>query len=89
MYYKAEGRRGEWLYLELDGAHHLSQPAQDGERAENLLIPELRYDNLKLRSPEWFSSFMKDVRAKAADGSERARERQRKARGWRRHAMHR
>lgn len=75
VYHKQEGRPGQWLYIELDGGQHPSQPSQDTERAENLLVPELRYDNQKLASLDWLSRVFHDIRNKAAAGerSERAR----------------
>lgn len=84
VYYKAEGKRGQWLYVELDGKQHTSQPTQDGERAENLLIPEIRYDNLKLRYDGWFATLMRDIRAKAALGASWERDGRKRARQWRR-----
>lgn len=67
--YREEGKQEQWLYVELDGNPHPLEQSQDQERAENLLIPELRYDNGRLRSDRWFTQFMSDVRRKAAEGA--------------------
>jgi transcriptional regulator with XRE-family HTH domain len=73
--YKRTGRRAQWMYVELDGRDHILQPGQDGNRAEGLLIPELRYDNHRVRNGGWFARFLDDIREAAADGARRERKR--------------
>lgn len=69
VYHKVRGRPGQWLIVELDGSHHATQPSQDEERAENLLIPTIRYDNQKLLTDAWFPRFLNDVRAASERGA--------------------
>jgi transcriptional regulator with XRE-family HTH domain len=75
--YKCAGKRQQWIYVEIDGRHHWNQRDQDENRAEGLLIPELRYDNHRVGTRDWFPRFLEDVRKKAAEGA--ARDRHRKA----------
>jgi DNA-binding XRE family transcriptional regulator len=75
--YRRAGRPPQWLTVEFDGGHHLLQPNQDSQRAEGLLIPELRYDNFRVRRSEWFPLFLEDVRNAAEEGARRARRRRR------------
>lgn len=77
--YKQDRKRRQWMYLELDGAQHHTETFQDAERAENLLVPELRYDNHKLRTLDWMTTFMSDVRKRAIEGAKAARKRARDA----------
>lgn len=79
VFHKLPNQRGQWLYVELDGRQHPTQQDLDAERAEGLLIPELRYDNQKLRSPEWYRRFLDDVRQGATEGARRERDRKRQA----------
>jgi hypothetical protein len=65
IYYKRDGQRGQWIYMELDGWQHLYTPAQDEERAEGIGIPELRYDNEMTRRSDFFDILLQDLRDKA------------------------
>lgn len=87
VYHKVRGRRGRWMIVELDGSHHATQPSQDEERAEYLLIPTIRYDNQKLLTDAWFGRFLHDIRGASeygartqarrdADADQRRRERE-------------
>lgn len=69
VYHKVRGRRGQWTPVELDGSQHATQPSQDAERAENLLVPTIRYDNQKLLSDAWFPRFLQDLRAASERGA--------------------
>lgn len=79
VHHKTRGRRGQWMTVELDGAHHATQPSQDEQRAESLLIPEIRYDNLKVLGDGWFARFLVDVRAASERGARTQAERDVKA----------
>lgn len=69
VYHKARGRRGQCTLVELDGSHHATQPSQDEERAENLLVPTIRYDNQKLLTDTWFPRFLNDLRTASERGA--------------------
>lgn len=79
VFYKKRGKRRQWTYVEFNGRHHLTQEMQDNERAEGLLIPELRYDNPKLLVELWFVRFKEDLRTSAEQGAKRERERLQRA----------
>ncbi|NDD31322.1 MAG: XRE family transcriptional regulator [Proteobacteria bacterium] len=77
---KKPGKRGQWVFAELDGDPHKSQSSQDEERAEGLLIPELRYDNDKLFTEHWMLRFFRDLERAGGEGARREFQRRREAR---------
>jgi transcriptional regulator with XRE-family HTH domain len=82
--YKPAGGRGCWLYVELDGGPHDLTPNQDAQRAETIPIPGIRYDNVKVRSFDFFQLLLKDVRRQAEDARQWERDRTKRARQLRR-----
>ncbi|MBM3465284.1 MAG: helix-turn-helix domain-containing protein [Armatimonadetes bacterium] len=80
IYYKRKGRGGQWLFVELDGSQHKLTPSQDADRAVSIRIPQIRYDNERLRSVNFFEQFIRDVRDKADMGAAWSRRHAREAR---------
>lgn len=80
LLHKQPGQHGQWTCVEFDGRHHSSQTTQDEERAEGLLIPELRYDNKKLFVDQWFPRFLQDLREASQRGAMLEKQRRQQAR---------
>jgi len=79
VYYKARGRRGQWVFVELDGDQHKDTRHQDADRAVGIGIPELRYDNDEVLRWDFFQRLVRDVRSKAQVGRKWDLERRGKA----------
>lgn len=75
VYYQRRGKRGVWLYVEIDGGYHEETANQDARRAAGLMMPEIRYENHVVRRSGFFFRLLADVR-KVVAGSVRRRKKQ-------------
>lgn len=88
VFHKQPGQHGQWTIVEFDGRHHPSQTARDEDRAEGLLIPELRYDNEKLRIEHWFPGFLEKLRKTSERGAQLEKQRRKQAHRLRAERVH-